>query len=507
MGAARKLQGEIDRTLKKVQEGIDEFDQIWQKVHDTENANQKEKFEADLKKEIKKLQRLRDQIKTWINGADIKDKTPLFDARKAIEREMERFKACEKEAKMKQFSKAALGLADRLDPREQAKSESRGWINELVEQLNVQIEQYEYEIEELAANLKKKAKPPPKLVALEEVVTTHKKHTTQLEKALRCLDNDAISSEDIDPLKEELEYYLAQSQEDGGHYDNVDDLYADLADRLDAVEAVAPAAVVHVGKGKELKTKTSGGGAMGEKTEEEKEREKERERERAVAAAAKAQLAAQGALVVKPLDDDERKLLRPNSLSTPTTPSGPGGVPSSPALMGMSGGVPPSPSLAASQQPTPRGVPPSLSLAGPPAKEEQPPPPPPDRSPKTRPLGPTPSTPTPAGTPLPPAAAAAVPPPSPVPQEEPSPAPTPSAANRAAPVVNAAPPAAAAGPAGKDAPMAAAGDAAGPAPPSPGGAPTAPAAGGAVAAAAAAAGLGPGQPQPPQQQLQPPAAS
>jgi hypothetical protein len=34
-------------------------------VHDTENTNQKEKFEADLKKEIKKLQRLRDQIKSW----------------------------------------------------------------------------------------------------------------------------------------------------------------------------------------------------------------------------------------------------------------------------------------------------------------------------------------------------------------------------------------------------------------------------------------------------------
>lgn len=32
MGAARKLQAEIDRTLKKVQEGIDEFDQIWDKV-------------------------------------------------------------------------------------------------------------------------------------------------------------------------------------------------------------------------------------------------------------------------------------------------------------------------------------------------------------------------------------------------------------------------------------------------------------------------------------------
>lgn len=32
MGAARKLQVEIDRTLKKVQEGIVEFDQIWEKV-------------------------------------------------------------------------------------------------------------------------------------------------------------------------------------------------------------------------------------------------------------------------------------------------------------------------------------------------------------------------------------------------------------------------------------------------------------------------------------------
>jgi CCR4-NOT transcription complex subunit 3 len=79
----------------------------------------------------------------------------------------------------------------------------------------LQIEQYEYEIEELAANLKKKAKPPPKLVALEEVVTVHKKHTIQLEKALRCLDNDAISSEDIDPLKEELEYYLVRRGVDG----------------------------------------------------------------------------------------------------------------------------------------------------------------------------------------------------------------------------------------------------------------------------------------------------
>lgn len=62
-----------------------------------------------------------------------------MEARKAIEREMERFKLCEKEAKMKQFSKVALGLADKLDPREQAKAESREWINNTVDSLNAQV--------------------------------------------------------------------------------------------------------------------------------------------------------------------------------------------------------------------------------------------------------------------------------------------------------------------------------------------------------------------------------
>ena len=32
MAANRKLQGEIDRTLKKVQEGVEIFDEIWEKV-------------------------------------------------------------------------------------------------------------------------------------------------------------------------------------------------------------------------------------------------------------------------------------------------------------------------------------------------------------------------------------------------------------------------------------------------------------------------------------------
>ena len=80
MSANRKLQTEIDRTLKKVEEGVEVFDEIWDKVYSATQQNQKEKYEVDLKKEIKKLQRHRDQIKTWVASSDIKDKRPLTDA-------------------------------------------------------------------------------------------------------------------------------------------------------------------------------------------------------------------------------------------------------------------------------------------------------------------------------------------------------------------------------------------------------------------------------------------
>lgn len=46
--------------------GLQRWCLVQRKDFDTgTNPAQKEKYEADLKKEIKKLQRYRDQIKTW----------------------------------------------------------------------------------------------------------------------------------------------------------------------------------------------------------------------------------------------------------------------------------------------------------------------------------------------------------------------------------------------------------------------------------------------------------
>ena len=61
---------EIDRCLKKVAEGVEKFEETWQKVHNASNTNQKEKYEEDLKKEIKKLQRLRDQVHSQLWSFD-----------------------------------------------------------------------------------------------------------------------------------------------------------------------------------------------------------------------------------------------------------------------------------------------------------------------------------------------------------------------------------------------------------------------------------------------------
>lgn len=45
----------------------------------------KEKYEQDMKKEIKKLQRVREYFKMQMNNADIKDKAKLIEGRKRIE--------------------------------------------------------------------------------------------------------------------------------------------------------------------------------------------------------------------------------------------------------------------------------------------------------------------------------------------------------------------------------------------------------------------------------------
>nr|CAI5840702.1 unnamed protein product [Callosobruchus analis] len=235
MAATRKLQGEIDRCLKKVTEGVETFEDIWQKVHNATNSNQKEKYEADLKKEIKKLQRLRDQIKSWIASAEIKDKSILMDNRKLIETQMERFKVVERETKTKAYSKEGLGAAQKLDPAQKERDEIQHWLVCSIDQLNIQTDAFESEIELLLSNKKKKLDKDKqdRLDELKSRLERHRFHIRKLETLLRMLDNMSVEVQQIKRIKDNVEYYIESSQEPD--FEDNEFIYDDIIG-LDEVE-------------------------------------------------------------------------------------------------------------------------------------------------------------------------------------------------------------------------------------------------------------------------------
>ncbi|KAF4600713.1 protein ral negative regulator of transcription subunit 5 [Pleurotus pulmonarius] len=225
--AARKLQSEIDRTLKKVSEGVELFESIYDKMQSSTNQTQKEKLENDLKTQIKKLQRLRDQIKTWVASNDIKDKSVLLENRRLIETQMEKFKACEKEMKTKAFSKEGLIQAAKLDPKEQEKEEATIWLQSQVEELQMQVEATEAEVEALQGTGKKRkgtSNAAGRLEELERLNERRKWHISRLEIVLRLLNNGSLPAEKVMGLKDDVQYFVeSNTDEDFDEYEGVYD--------------------------------------------------------------------------------------------------------------------------------------------------------------------------------------------------------------------------------------------------------------------------------------------
>ncbi|KAK7063572.1 Not1 N-terminal domain, CCR4-Not complex component-domain-containing protein [Favolaschia claudopus] len=226
--AARKLQTEIDQALKKVAEGVDLFETTYDKMQSATNQAQKERLESALKNQIKKLQRLRDQIRGWVASNDIKDKTQLLENRKLIETQMEKFKACEKEVKKKAFSNVALGEAVKLDPKEQEMLEAVEWLDTQLEKLQIQVEQAEAEIETLQGAAKKKAKSgssaASRLEELDHLNVRRKWHIGRLEIVLRLLNNGSLDTEKVLALKDDVHYFVeSNAEEDFTEYEGIYD--------------------------------------------------------------------------------------------------------------------------------------------------------------------------------------------------------------------------------------------------------------------------------------------
>ncbi|CBQ71579.1 related to NOT3-general negative regulator of transcription, subunit 3 [Sporisorium reilianum SRZ2] len=230
--AARKLQTEIDKTLKKVAEGVEIFEDMYELLQRSTNSTQKEKMESDLKTQIKKLQRLRDQIKTWLQSNDIKDKKPLLDNRKLIETQMEKFKAIEKEMKTKAFSKEGLIAAAKMNPKDREKAEITDWLSTQVDELSRQVESAEAEIETISGSGKKKkgSAKDERASLLENANDRRNWHISRLEILLRMLENGNLDTDRVTDIKEDISYFVESNmeedfEEDEGIYDdlNLDD--------------------------------------------------------------------------------------------------------------------------------------------------------------------------------------------------------------------------------------------------------------------------------------------
>lgn len=235
--SARKLQQEIDKVNKKISEGLAIFDDTYEKLFATELSTQRDKFEADLKKEIKKLQRLRDQVKQWLGDGSIKlDKKVLQDNRSKIEHAMDQFKDLEKLSKIKQFSNEGLELLSKLsgklkrfgDSNDAKKQEACEYISEVIEKLSAQNEILEGEIHQYATQLKKAKSSNAYSIqaSLDEVKEKHDQidnHLEKLESVLRSLENEILKPDQVDTIKDDLDYIVESNQDED--FIDYDDFY------------------------------------------------------------------------------------------------------------------------------------------------------------------------------------------------------------------------------------------------------------------------------------------
>lgn len=218
MATARKLKKDIENCYKKVDEGVREFNEVWDKLQSSSNSNQKEKKEEELKKCIKKLQRLRDQIKAWQASKATNDEAQLIEYRHIIERQMERFKVVERETKTKPYSREGLVGPVTKDPAQKEKDECNKWMQDSLDALSRHIEQNEAEIECLENKKRLSKSDQDQRADLQCKLDRHNLYTKNIETLMRLLYNDKIGAVEINNIREDVEYYVENYEDDENLY-------------------------------------------------------------------------------------------------------------------------------------------------------------------------------------------------------------------------------------------------------------------------------------------------
>ncbi|OAO16639.1 hypothetical protein AV274_1636 [Blastocystis sp. ATCC 50177/Nand II] len=221
MSSSRKIRTEIDNTFKKIKEGFEEFDALWNCVYSADTQAKKERYEADLKRQLNKLQKLRDSLKTWEKSSDsaiTQYRTQIADYRSQIEDKMKEFKKCEKETKTKAYSKEGLRQPSKQSPKDEKRDEVCTTVKRLLAELHKQIE--DCEVEERRERAKKKNVNQSLVSTLEEHIENHQWYIERLEVVLRQLDNEILDPYGLDDCLSAAEDYLASYRDKDYFFDS-----------------------------------------------------------------------------------------------------------------------------------------------------------------------------------------------------------------------------------------------------------------------------------------------
>ncbi|ELP94436.1 hypothetical protein EIN_047190 [Entamoeba invadens IP1] len=205
MSTSRKVQSDIEKTLKLMNAGFTEFEEIRQKLDETPAGHQKEKVEAELKRSLKRLQKYREQIKGWLQ-TEIKNKRTLEEAKRDIEIRMEAFKEIERESKIKPYSIEGLARVSESEETEDEEVETT-WVDEAIERLEEQIEELKKEKEPV----KKKKQSQQKKNQLQKRIELNSKHIEKLKTINEAFKYGFLTEEDLSELQDDVDMYLEQT--------------------------------------------------------------------------------------------------------------------------------------------------------------------------------------------------------------------------------------------------------------------------------------------------------
>ncbi len=157
--------------------------------------------------------RVREKIRSCLGNAEFKElESSLETARRKIEEYMEIYKSWEKESKMKAFSKEGLASA-KIDKKSDEKAKTSTWLNDGLQTLNDMRNACEAEIEHKTAFVKKPKRgrthgPDTKVDSCRAKLEDIKQQSKRVELMLRSLENEAVSSDQLNDVREEFEAYL-----------------------------------------------------------------------------------------------------------------------------------------------------------------------------------------------------------------------------------------------------------------------------------------------------------